>query len=205
MKNENFLALTFDDGPNEPYTSQIADILKKHQVRATFFQVGQNVIKHPQICWRLAADGHVIGNHSFSHSFPKLITAKSLAAEIGKTQEIIYDTVGSLPAFYRPPWLFRSPALNGVLRQFNLVPVLGVFGHRLEFLQPKAESMAAAAVKKVEPGTVLIFHDGYDNRGGDRSQTVRAVEILVPQLLKRGYKFVTVEDLAYSKSAANSF
>ncbi|MEV6928931.1 polysaccharide deacetylase family protein [Dactylosporangium sp. NPDC051485] len=192
---ERVVALTFDDGPNEPYTSQILDILAEHDVRATFFHVGQCVERHPEVAVRAIGAGHVVGNHSLSHRFGTYLRPGAFAGEVERTQGILARVTGRTPALARTPWLWRQPALLRMLRRGGLHPVAGEFGHALEVFQPSGARMARRAVAKTRPGSILIFHDGFDSRGGNRSQTVVAVRETVEGLLARGYRFVTVDEL----------
>ena len=193
--NRRLVALTFDDGPNEPYTSQILDCLDRWQVRATFFQVGRCVQRYPQTTARIAAAGHVVGNHSLTHRFHSYLVPDRIEREVRQTQEILRQRLGRIPALYRSPWLWRHPGLLRMLRSHRLTPVSGDFGHALEVFQPSAARIARRAVAKTRPGSILIFHDGFDARGGDRSQTVAAVDLTIAALLDRGYRFVTVDEL----------
>lgn len=188
------VALTFDDGPNEPYTSQLADYLDSKQIRATFFQVGRAVRAHPEVTLRLARAGHVIGHHSDTHRLAHCLRRDSLRREIERGLAA-FDDVGLRPALYRPPWLLRVPSLFSLLREFGLQPISGTFCHPLEVLQPPAHSIARTALAQIHRGSILIFHDGFDGHPGDRSQTVQAVRAVVESLQSRGYDFTTVDDL----------
>jgi peptidoglycan/xylan/chitin deacetylase (PgdA/CDA1 family) len=192
---ERLVALTFDDGPNEPYTSQILDYLDGAGVRATFFQVGQCAQRFPETTARIAATGHVIGNHSLSHRFSTYFRPNRFGKEVLQTQEILHGLTGKTPVLARSPWLWRQPWLLKMLRRNALQPVSGVFCHAFEVFQPSAARMARRAVAKTKPGTILIFHDGFDSRGGDRTQTVQAVRLTTEALLAKGYRFVTVDEL----------
>ena len=103
------IALTFDDGPNEPYTSQIADVLARAGIKATFFQVGACVDRYPQVTARLARDGHVIGDHSHSHRLTRCLTARAQRSQTEAAQHVITRALGRTPALYRPPWLLAPP------------------------------------------------------------------------------------------------
>lgn len=189
-------ALTFDDGPNEPFTSALADVLAERQVRATFFQVGAAVARMPDITRRLMADGHVIGNHSLTHSFQRCFTGADLRVEVGETQQILGDIIGARPALYRPPWLLRTPALFPVLEEHGLTAVTGAFCHPLEIFQPDPEMIANSAQHVAQrPGSIVIFHDGWDGRGGNRSSTIEAAKRTVDSLLEKGVELVTVDEL----------
>lgn len=195
VTREKVVALTFDDGPNEPYTSQLADFFAKEHVKATFFEVGDCIQRFPEVTKRLYREGHVIGNHSVHHTFSDYLKHPGYEREIVQNQQIIYDCIGKLPALFRSPWLWRQPWLLHNVRKHSLLPIAGRFCHGLEVFQPAAERIATRTLKKVQPGTIIIFHDGFDNRGGDRRQTVQAVQLIVPKLKEQGYKFVTVSEL----------
>lgn len=187
-------ALTFDDGPNEPFTSELADVLVSRGIRATFFQVGAAVARTPEVTQRLLADGHVIGNHSLTHTFHRCFRSADLHVEVGETQAILTDVIGAVPALYRPPWLLRTPALFPVLQHHNLTAITGTFCHPLEVLQPPPQIIASTAqTRGRRPGSILIFHDGWDGRGGHRAATVEAVKRTVDTLLDQGIEFVTVD------------
>jgi peptidoglycan-N-acetylglucosamine deacetylase len=193
-REDKVIALTFDDGPNEPYTSQIADFLGERQIRATFFQVGRAVLRHPEVTRRLVADGHVIGNHSFTHEFTNCLSPLTMEAEVRKAQAAL-ATVGVRPGLYRPPWLLRIPAMRGVLADHGLQPVSGEFCHPLEVFQPRAQMIADGVLAKAKPGSIVIFHDGYDGHDGNRTSTVAAAKIVVDRLSEQGFSFVTVDEM----------
>ena len=192
---DKVIALTFDDGPNEPYTSQIADVLARAGIRATFFQVGECVDRFPNVTARLARDGHVIGDHSHSHHVTRCLGTHAQRSETLAAQHALTRVIGRTPALYRPPWLIRTPTLPAVLRHNGLSPVSGEFCHALEVFQPPPRWIARRALAKARPGAILIFHDGFDAKGGNRANTVAAVHIVVTELTRRGYQFVTVDDL----------
>ncbi len=192
---EKVVALSFDDGPNEPFTSQIAAFLRSRSVQATFFQVGRCVERHPEVTLRLVSDGHAIGSHSYSHKFWHCLSWSRQREDIEKGQQAVASLIGRRPRLFRPPWLFRHPWMLQSLRTQGTQPVSGVFGDLLEVFQPRPEAMAARAVAKVRPGTILIFHDGFDARGGPRGRTVAAVKLVVDPLLEQGYHFTTIDRL----------
>lgn len=193
--NERVVAITFDDGPNEPYTSQIAEILSDRRVRATFFQVGRCVERFPETTVKLAADGHVIGNHSMSHRFGTYLKWGRFGEEIEDTQQIFKQTLGREPLLVRMPWLWRQPAILLMLRWRGMTPISGVFCHAFEVFQIDSARIARRAVSKIRPGAILIFHDGFNARGGVRAETVKAVGMTIDALRDRGYRFVTVDEL----------
>lgn len=193
--SERLVALTFDDGPNEPYTSHLLDVLERQKIKATFFVVGRNVRRHPEVIRRAAKAGHTIGNHSLSHRFANYFVSPSFETEIAGGQAAIAEVIGQQPKLFRSPWLFRSPSLLGSVKRAGLVPISGVFGHSLEIFQPSATAMARTAYRKTKPGSIIILHDGYDAKGGRRNRTVQATELLIESLKIDGYRFVTVDEL----------
>jgi peptidoglycan-N-acetylglucosamine deacetylase len=197
---DKIVALTFDDGPNPSSTGKILEILIKYNVKVTFFVCGQNVENNPALTRAIADGGHTLGNHSWSHNFGKYFDEPSFKEDISRTQEIVRITVGRAPALFRPPWLFRYPGLLKTLKSNHMTPVSGVFGSELEVFQPPAKMMANRAMTKLKPGVILIFHDGFDTRGGNRSRTVEAMDLLIPRILAEGYRFVTVDDLLNIKA-----
>jgi peptidoglycan-N-acetylglucosamine deacetylase len=188
------VALTFDDGPNEPYTSQLADYLDREGIRATFFQVGRAVQRYPEVTTRLVSAGHVIGFHGNTHDFTRYLRRRTLAEDLEQGMAV-FAQLGIRPALYRPPWLLRIPALHPLLHNHGLQVVSGEFCHPLEVAQPSPERIARHALRTTHPGSIIIFHDGRDGKGGDRAATVKAVKLVVDRLREQSYSFVTVDRL----------
>jgi len=192
---EPVVALTFDDGPNEPYTSELLAVLADRDVHATFFEVGRCAERHPTLPAQIVAAGHVLGNHSYSHSFSRYLTQPRQQAEIERAEQVLTDLAGVRPALYRPPWLCHWPWVLGSIRQAGMQVVSGDFGHEAEIFQPPGERMAARAASLTRPGSILIFHDGVESRGGRRDQSVAAVGPLIDRLRDEGYGFATADEL----------
>lgn len=192
---EKVAALTFDDGPNEPHTSRIADFLGERGISATFFQVGKCVERYPQMTARLDREGHMIGNHSYAHEFTTPLDGNALRADLKQADEVFRGVLGRQPLLYRPPWLLRTPTLFRALTERSMHLVSGEFCHPLEVFQPPAGLIACRTLAKARPGCMIIFHDGFDSRGGDRSSTVEAVKLVVDGLTAAGYHFTTVDRL----------
>jgi peptidoglycan/xylan/chitin deacetylase (PgdA/CDA1 family) len=192
---EKVVALTFDDGPNEPWTSKLLDVLAAREVPATFFQVGRCAERHPDVTRRVLAEGHVLGNHSLSHAFHRYTSQPRQEEEIRRGQEVLRDVAGVTPLLYRPPWLCHWPWVLGSIARSGSSPVSGTFAHPLEILQPPAHRLVAGAVARARPGGMLILHDGREARGGPRGQTVAAVGPLIDALRTQGYRFTTVDRL----------
>jgi peptidoglycan/xylan/chitin deacetylase (PgdA/CDA1 family) len=139
--------------------------------------------------------GHVLGNHSYSHSFTSYVKQPRQEIEIIRSQEVFYSVAGVTPALYRPPWLCHWPWVMSSLRQHGLQAVSGTFIHPLEPFQPAAVKLTDSASRLTRPGTILIFHDGREARGGPRDQSVAAVGPLIDRLTDRGYRFTTIDRL----------
>ncbi|CAN5430359.1 polysaccharide deacetylase family protein [soil metagenome] len=193
--SDKVIALTFDDGPNEPYTSQILDYLNDKNVKATFFLVGKCVERYPESAKKIVSSGHIIGNHSYSHEFHKYFFSLRFNSEITANQAILQKYTGKKPTLFRSPWLWRQPWLLKELKKKSLQPVSGKFCYVFEVLRPNGARIARHALAKATPGSIIIFHDGVEGRGGNRQQTVDAVKITVDELLRREYTFVTVDQL----------
>ncbi|MBI4331283.1 MAG: glycosyltransferase [Chloroflexi bacterium] len=191
------VALTFDDGPNDPYTTRILDVLKDSGVKATFFAIGENVELFPATARRIVEEGHVIGNHSYSHDANHALTGRG-REDIRLAQEAIFRTVGLEPHLYRPPHGKKSPWELQYLKKINLVEVTWTAATN-DQVAKTPEKLALEIVGKVKPGRIILLHDGYgtDHQGprADRTTTVEAVPIIIRTLQDEGYRFVTVPEL----------
>lgn len=192
---ERVVALTFDDGPNEPWTGRLLDVLATRGVQATFFQVGRCAERFPSTTRRVVEEGHVLGNHSLNHAFTRYLRHPAQHDEVVRAQEVLHRVSGVVPALYRPPWLCHWPWVLRTVQGAGLQVVSGTFGHPLEVFQPAAARLTAGAARRSHPGSILIMHDGREARGGDRSQTVASVGPLIDRLRADGYSFTTVDRL----------
>jgi peptidoglycan/xylan/chitin deacetylase (PgdA/CDA1 family) len=200
---EKVVALTFDDGPNEPYTSEILDILASHSVKATFFVIGKNAELYPETARRVIAEGHVIGNHSYSHNANHAITEYG-ARDLERAQESIYNTVGVIPHLYCPPHGKKSSWELQAVKRGGLIEVTWSDSandqHVLAFLgKPTPEEFAREIVSRTNPGEIILLHDGYgtlhDTVKADKSLTVTALPLIIEKLQAKGYRFVTVPEI----------
>jgi peptidoglycan/xylan/chitin deacetylase (PgdA/CDA1 family) len=189
------VALTFDDGPNEPHTTRLLDVLAEKQVRATFFQVGRCAERFPEVTRRLVREGHVLGNHSYSHSLLAYLTDPRQVAEVGRAEQVLSEIAGVRPALYRPPWLCHPPWVLRTVADAGLQVVSGTFCHPLEIFQPAPARLVDGAMRVSEPGAIVIMHDGREAQGGDRAATVAAVGPLIDRLRAQDYELVTVSEL----------
>jgi peptidoglycan/xylan/chitin deacetylase (PgdA/CDA1 family) len=197
-RDRRALALTFDDGPGES-TPDILAILAEHHVPATFFQCGANVDRLPQIAREVAARGHEIGNHSYSHPYLFLCSPGIIENELRRAQETIERHTGFRPAWFRAPygarWFGVGPAQSKLQLTGVMWSAIGYDWNR------RADEVVERTVASVSNGAILCLHDGRElRRKPDVRATVEAVRRLVPLLLDRGYKFETIGRLLCPKT-----
>lgn len=200
--NQPNIALTFDDGPSEA-TPLLLDYLAEQQIPATFFQCGLNVRRLPEIARRVHAEGHELGNHTWSHIrlCPRLgfkLNLRSPAeidSEIARTQNVIAETTGFIPRLFRPPYGLRWFGLRAALRRLELTSVMWTcIARDWEF---DAAQITGLVLEETVPGAILCLHDGRDIRPApDLSEMLAALRVLVPALKNRGYIFRTVSRLS---------
>lgn len=193
-KDSQKIFITFDDGPNEPYTSQILDILKEFGAKASFFVCGKNVEYFPEITKRIVEEGHTIGNHTLSHSF-LLTTFGFLKKEIEKTEEIILKVTKVKTKFFRPPWGILNPQLKKYLKEKNYKVVFWDI-NTYDWLRPSIKFIERRIFKKIKPNSIILFHDGGGSKiRVDRSKTVEILSLMIEKLNKEGYKLTSLEKL----------
>jgi chitin deacetylase len=185
------IALTFDDGPWPNSTSQVLDVLKKSNVKATFFMVGMQVEKYPQLVKQVVANGHAIGNHTWSHQYDQY-NESAAAREIDRTAELVYKTTGVKTSLFRPPAGILNNGLVTYAHEKKYAVVMwSVDSKDWRSRRTTRQAFIDNVLKEAKPGGIVLLHDG----GGDRSNTVQALPQLISQLKKHGYKFVTVPEL----------
>jgi cellulose synthase/poly-beta-1,6-N-acetylglucosamine synthase-like glycosyltransferase/peptidoglycan/xylan/chitin deacetylase (PgdA/CDA1 family)/spore germination protein YaaH len=197
------VALTFDDGPDEEWTPKILDILKRENVPATFFIIGQNGQANPGLVKRIVAEGHDIGNHSFTHPNLGEIPGRVTTLELTATQRLIESLTGRSTRLFRAPYFGDAePQTPDEVEPAVLADKLGYINVGLrvdpdDWVQPGSEAIVERAIQGLENtnpderGQIVLLHDG----GGDRSQTVAALPELIHQLKAKGYHFATVSQL----------
>jgi peptidoglycan/xylan/chitin deacetylase (PgdA/CDA1 family) len=197
------VALTFDDGPNDPYTSQILDILVNYHIHATFFLIGKNVQLYPETARRILAEGNVIGNHSYSHNANHALTEYG-ARDLQKAEDVILSITGVNPHLYSPPHGKKSPWELEAVKDEGMIEVTWSVSandqHVLAYFgKPTPEMFAREIVSRTEPGGIILMHDGYglshNTSQADKSLTVNALPLIIEQLQAKGYRFVTVPEL----------
>jgi peptidoglycan/xylan/chitin deacetylase (PgdA/CDA1 family) len=187
------IALTFDDGPDPEWTPRVLELLARHQVAATFFLVGARAARAPQVVRAMAAAGHEVANHSWSHPSLWLCGPRRTADEIGRSHALLADLAGQAPRHFRPPWGMLNAAL---------VPALGRHGERcvLWSIQPEGlrpqppAAQAAHVVRRAHPGAIVDLHDAPGLRGAP-ARLLEALPRMLDGLAQAGYRFLTVSDL----------
>ena len=157
---ERVIALTFDDGPDETMTPKVLDVLKRHGIKATFFLVGAKVDENPDIVRRIVAEGHIVANHTYSHSglFP-LSSGQQVKHELQKCNESIERAVGVLPKLFRPPFGVTNPIIGRVVKGLGLQTV-GWSIRSLDTVGGESrENVCRRVERRLHPGAILLLHD----------------------------------------------
>jgi peptidoglycan-N-acetylglucosamine deacetylase len=189
---EKWIALTFDDGPDPVYTPQILDALAKYKAKATFFVIGAEAERFPQIIQREAKEGHELANHTYRHNFRDHFNPEKLKNELNQTSKVIEDLTGQIPSLYRPhSGYYNEKIVNTAINNGYRVILWSWHQDTKDWRRPGVSKITNNVVSDTKPGDIVIFHDA----GGDRTQTVKAIENILRILDEKGYKFVTVSEL----------
>ena len=190
------IALTFDDGPRPPFTSQVLDVLKREEVKATFFVLGENAIRFPELVARTAAEGHRVANHGLDHDILMWAGAGAMRMQLRLADQALREAGVEEPApLFRPPHGWLSPVAHraAIASGYRVVGwTKGVW----DTASPGVEQIVSRTAEALKPGGILLLHDGWRGpREADRSQTVAALPSIIGEARARGLKFVTVEEL----------
>lgn len=188
------IALTFDDGPVEPYTGEILDILRRYGVKASFFCIGVNVQRHPELARRIVDEGHTLGNHTYSHRNLMLAGAGTIDHEVDRAQQAIADATGHRPVFFRCPKGYKSPLVAWRLRRRGL-RLVG-YGYPIwDVENPPHTDLVQRVAERARPGDVIVMHDGFvAGKPGRRDALVKALPEIIDTLLARGIRPVTLDE-----------
>jgi len=196
------LALTYDDGPNDPHTFRLLEVLAKHSVKATFFLIGRFVKQRPDIARELISAGHMVGNHTFGH--PNLIfaTAEQTRTELTACEQVLNDAVGEHARLFRPPFGGRRPNTLRIARALGLEPVMwSVTGW--DWKGKPAEYVERKIRQQLRGGDVILLHDGsHIAFGADRLQSVIATDHLIARYRSEGYEFLTVPEMMEKRAVS---
>ena len=187
--NKKVIALTFDDGPWKKTTRQTLDILKKNNIKATFFVVGSALQNNPELGKQIIAEGHAIANHTWNHWY-HFMNPQAAAMEIDRTTELIYQVTGVKTNLFRPPGGHLSNGLVAHAKNKKYATLMWSADSR-DFQQPAPATMVNTVLKNARPGGIVLLHDG----GGDRTRTIQALPQIIAKLKQQGYSFVTIPEL----------
>ena len=198
IRGSKRIALTYDDGPNDPHTLKLLDVLAKHNVRATFFMIGRFVRQRSDIARAVAQAGHVIGNHTFTHPLLIFESDAQTRIQLVDCRQALQDAIGEHSSLFRPPFGGRRPATIRIARKLGLQTAMwNVTGY--DWNAPPAAAIEKKVARQMRGGDVILLHDGgYRALGADRAQTVIATDNLIRRYKDQGWKFGAVEMLAGS-------
>ena len=194
LETKKIITLTFDDGPNEN-TLPVLDVLKKHNVKATFFCIGKNIEKHPEILKRIVDEGHIVGNHSYSHSNVFDFYRKDrVIGEIQKTDALIESISGKKVQLFRPPYGVTNPSIRRAL-EVTKHKVIGWNIRSLDGILKDEKIIFARIRNRIAPGGIVLLHD--------TAHSVKILERLMLYLEENEYKVVSIEELLNIKAYEN--
>ncbi len=200
----HLLALTFDDGPNDPYTGHLLEVLDRHQVKATFFLLGKFVQHKPEIARAVVSAGHAVGSHTWDH--PNLIFTSSAETrrQLETSRQAILDATGVDSRLFRPPFGGRRPASLRVARALGLQPVMwNVTCY--DWKAKSADEIVRHAERQIRGGNVILLHDGEFHRVGvDRSLSIEACDRILARYKCEGYEFVTIPQMMEQQRLATN-
>lgn len=195
---EKVVALTFDDGPHKKHTTEILDLLEQYDAKGTFFIVGDQAEKNPEIVLRMYEEGHELANHTYTHPYSRNVS--KIMKEIKQTNDTIYSITGYTPTLFRPvEGHYTDAMIEEIVKDGYKVVMWSWHQDTEDWKNPGVNKIVNTVLKGTNEGDVILFHDG----GGNRTQTVKALEKILPELQKQGYQFVTINDLIKIKMQAN--
>ncbi|WP_374110628.1 polysaccharide deacetylase family protein [Neobacillus cucumis] len=197
------IVLTFDDGPDPVYTPQILDILKKYHIKGSFFIVGENAVLHPELIKRIHGEGHEIGSHTFTHPDVASTAPWQSKLELNANQRLFEEITGHSMTLFRPPYVADAEPstrreLLPIMRAQDMgYTMVGELIDSDDWQRPSSNEIVKRVLLQLPEGNVILFHDS----GGDRSNTVKALPIIIKELKQRGYTFTTIGDLIGKKDS----
>lgn len=194
--DERLVALTYDDGPNPPYTDRLLDILAKHNVKATFFMIGNRVEKYPETVRQVIAEGHQIGNHSYNHPLLGFLPPTHVQQQIEHTDDLLRQIGVTGEIVFRAPVLTRFLPVAWVLAKDDRMHVsCNVWSW--DWTTQNPDKITETVLKKTKPGSIIVLHDGMaGNKEANRSGTIEATDRIITALKRDGYRFVRLSDVS---------
>jgi peptidoglycan/xylan/chitin deacetylase (PgdA/CDA1 family) len=195
FETQQNIAITFDDGPS-PNTLLVLDLLKKHEVKATFFCVGKNIEKHPELLTKIIQEGHIVGNHSYTHSpFFDFFRTKRVLQELENTNALIQKISGKKVQFFRPPYGVTNPSIRKALEVTKHL-VIGWNIRSMDGLIKNENLIYKRIINRISPGSIILMHD-------TTLQSVNVLEKVLLFLKENKYKVVSLEQLLNIKAYEN--
>ncbi|KYG37671.1 chitooligosaccharide deacetylase [Bacillus gaemokensis] len=189
--NEKIIAITFDDGPDPTYTPQVLKLLRQYKAEATFFMIGFRIQRNPYLIEQVIKEGHEIGNHTMDHLYANNASDEKLKNDILEGKKYLQKWVKE-PLLFRPPGGYINDMVFTTAKEAGYQIVLWSWHQDpKDWANPGTESIVKHVVTNAKNGDIVLLHDG----GSDRSQTVAALEKILPALQKEGYRFVKVSEL----------
>ncbi|WP_407912373.1 polysaccharide deacetylase family protein [Kitasatospora sp. NE20-6] len=182
--DDRLVALTLDDGPDPVHTPLVLDILHKYGIRATFFLIGENAARQPALVREIARQGHHIANHTWTHPDLRSVTETQIRDELRRTSDLLGEATGRTPTWFRAPGGDWSDVSLQVCADLGMRP-MGWSVDPQDWSRPGTSLITTRVLAAIGPGSIVLNHDG----GGDRSQTIAALETYLPVLLDEGYRF----------------
>ena len=195
VNEENKIALTFDDGPHPVYTPQILDILRQYGIHATFFLIGENAERYPELVLRILREGHEIGNHTYGHANLQKTEPEQIREEILTTENILLQIGDMRPKLLRPPGGLYDGRVCEAARALDYDIILWTVD-TLDWAHPSVETIEETVKSRVQCGDIILCHDFVS---GAPSPTPEALRRILPDLFSRDFAFVTVSELIHSK------
>ncbi len=202
--DQRVVALTYDDGPNPPYTERLLDVLAKHNVKATFFMIGNRIERHPETVYRVIAEGHQVGNHSYSHPLLGFLPPSYVQRQIDRTDALLRQLgiVGEI--VFRAPVLTRFLPVAWVLAKADRAHIsCDVWSWDWTTQNPDriTETVLWKTLSSTGAGSIIVLHDGKaENKQANRSGTIEATDRIITALKQDGYQFVRLSDCLAVKS-----
>ncbi len=195
--NEKLIALTFDDGPHPEFTIKLLNLFKEKGIKATFFVTGGNIEKHKKIVCRMIAEGHELGNHSYSHKNLIFKRKNKIREEIEKTDSLLRELGVKGDIHFRPPFGRLLFAASSVLASLNKKVIMWNVPTK-DYKEIDKDVIIKRIYKRIKPGSIIVLHDSGIERPGkkiDRYATIDTVKVIIDELPKKGYEFKTVSEL----------
>ena len=193
--DKRIVALTYDDGPSPRYTNQLLDVLAKHNVKATFFMIGNRIERHPETVNRVITEGHQVGNHTYSHPVLGFLPPFCVRRQIERTDDLLQRHGIAKDSVFRAPMLTRFLPVAYVLAKQDRIHIsCDVWSW--DWTTQNPDKITETVLKKTKPGSIIVLHDGKaENKNANRSGTIEATDRIITALKQDGYQFVRLSDV----------